>query len=429
MTAVCRPPFRQARTSGPGTAAARPMWRRLAAGAAALSLLAGCDGPLDFDLRGNFGNAPSTSAAVQQATTARPAPDSRGIISYPGYQVAVAERGDTVQTVARRIGTDAAALARFNGLRPDDSLRRGEVLALPGRVAEPSPATGAVTTGPIQPPSQVDITTLAGSAIDRAQPGQPAQTAAPAAATGREPVRHRVAQGETAYAIARLYNVSVRALADWNGLGPDLSVREGQFLLIPVPDASAPARTAQAQTSAPGSGSPTPVPPSAAQPLPRDAPAAATAGAGTAGAGTGTAASSAATTTTAAAAPNLGGTGTTSSNAAMQMPVQGRIIREYAKGRNDGIAIQAPPGTAIRAAAAGTVAAITTDANQVPIIVIRHPDNVMTVYANSQDVSVKRGDSVTRGQTIAKMRGGDENFLHFEVRQGFDSVDPMRYLR
>ena len=41
-------------------------------------------------------------------------------------------------------------------------------------------------------------------------------------------------RGETAYTIARLYNVSAKSLAEWNGLGPDLAVREGQYLLIPV---------------------------------------------------------------------------------------------------------------------------------------------------------------------------------------------------
>ena len=47
-------------------------------------------------MRGAFGNAPSTAEAARGATTARPEPDARGIISYPGYQVVVARGGDTV---------------------------------------------------------------------------------------------------------------------------------------------------------------------------------------------------------------------------------------------------------------------------------------------------------------------------------------------
>lgn len=185
-----------------------PVTRLLMAGAAT-ALLSACEAPLDFDLRGNFGDAPSTASAARQAVASRPPADNRGVISYPGYQVALAERGDTVEDVARRIGTDAGALARYNGLQPGDSLRQGEVVALPNRVAEPSAATGAVPA-----PDRVDITTLAGAAIDRSQPasataGQATQPATPAA----EPVRHKVQRGETAYTVARLYDVSVRSLA------------------------------------------------------------------------------------------------------------------------------------------------------------------------------------------------------------------------
>ena len=96
-------------------------------------------------------------------------------------------------------------------------------------------------------------------------------TTLPSAQSGVEPVRHKVERGETAYTIARLYDVSVRSLADWNGLGSDLSVREGQYLLIPValPD-SGDNRQAAAATTQPGAGSPTPEPPSASRPLPEN---------------------------------------------------------------------------------------------------------------------------------------------------------------
>ncbi len=49
-----------------------------------------------------------------------------------------------------------------------------------------------------------------------------------------EPLRHTVERGETAFTIARLYSVTPRALAEWNGLPADMSVREGQILMIPV---------------------------------------------------------------------------------------------------------------------------------------------------------------------------------------------------
>lgn len=207
-------------------------------------------------------------------------------------------------------------------------------------------------------------------------------------------------------------NVSVRALADWNGLDSDFTVRAGQFLLIPTKrDAANPApRPAAAATPKPGTGSPTPTPPSASTPLPAAVP-------------------PAAATPVEAPKPVLAPAKPAPSTARMAFPVTGTIIRDYAKGRNEGIDISVPAGTAVKAAEAGTVAAITSDADQVPIIVVKHPDNVLTVYANVADIGVKKGDTVRRGQSIAKVRAGDPAYLHFEVREGFESVDPMPYLR
>ena len=94
----------------------------------------------------------------------------------------------------------------------------------------------------------------------------------------------------------------------------------------------------------------------------------------------------------------------------------------------EGIDLSATAGTPVRAAAAGEVAAITRDTDQVPILVLRHPGNLLTVYANIDNIRVARGDTVARGQTIADVGAGDPAFLHFEVRQGFESVDPTPYI-
>ena len=112
----------------------------------------------------------------------------------------------------------------------------------------------------------------------------------------------------------------------------------------------------------------------------------------------------------------------------MIAPVQGSIIRAYSKGKNEGINIKGTPGAAVKAADSGTVAAITKSADGIPIVVIRHPDNLLTVYANVSNVSVAKGDSISKGTSIAKLRAGDDAFVHFEVRNGFDSVDPTPYL-
>lgn len=381
-------------------------------------LLAGCSQPMDFDLRGKFGGRVDTSQAARQATASRPAPDDRGIISYPNYQVAVAQRGDTVADVANRVGLPVAELARYNGVQPGDPLRKGEIMALPSRVSEPSPATGAVTTGPIRPVAEVDVTTLASAAIDRAPQTPARSTTAPGG--GVEPVRHKVARGETAFTIARLYNVTPRALAEWNGLDADYTLREGQFLLIPVALAEErPAAEDVAEVTDPGAGSPTPVPPSAVKPLPAETPPAAVV-------------AKPAATTAAAVAPkpsvDIGQT-KVKPKGEMLMPVSGRIIREYAKGRNEGIDIGASAGTPVKAAASGTVAAITQNDDNVQIVVIRHPDDILSIYTHIDGLTIAKGDAVSRGQTIGKVRAGDPAFLHFEIRQEFDSVDPMLFLQ
>jgi murein DD-endopeptidase MepM/ murein hydrolase activator NlpD len=382
-----------------------------------LAALSACQpgGGFDPDLR-NFGRGGfDTAEAARLATTERPGADDRGIISYPNYQVAVARRGDTVEAVAARVGLPSTELASYNAIAPGTVLREGELLALPRRVAEPATgfaggtgATGGGTGGGI------DVTTIAGNAISRvdaAQPAAPAATPAPVSApAGAEPTRHRVVRGETAYSIARLYNVNPRALADWNGLGPDLTVREGQYLLIPVASASQPAPAPD--VTAPGQGSPTPTPPSAAKPLPDEKTAPATAPVKT------------------PPAPNLGADRTAASDTAkLAYPVQGKIIRAYQKKKNDGIDIGAAAGTPVKAAGDGTVAAITRDTEQVPILVIRHANNLLTVYANIDGIKVAKGAKVSRGQTIATVRASDPAFLHFEVRQGFESVDPVPYLQ
>ena len=380
--------------------------RTLMLGASLLALSA-CNG-MDYDLRGG---AIDTSSALDGEAPPRPRPDERGVISYPAYQVAIARRGDTIDAVANRLGFSIDELARFNGMAPGTQLNNGEVVALPRRVSEPD---GGFAGGPITPSGgAVDVSALAGSAIERATvapPGTatPAGTIAPPRGSA-DPVRHQVVRGETAYTIARLYGISVRSLAEWNGLGPDLEVREGSYLLIPQTTGAAalPAETR------PGEGSPTPAPPSAATPLP--------------------AVNETTIAPPAPASPNLAADRTT--RARLAMPVRGSIIRAYERGRNEGIDISASAGSNVVAAAAGTVAKVTTSTSGVSIVIIRHDgaafgfsEPILTVYAQLDGIAVADGQTVTRGQTIAKVRAGNPAFIHFEMRRGLETLDPSEFL-
>lgn len=386
----------------PGKAAGR--LPRLLLAASALALLSACDttsfGKLDWDLRGGAGN---TSEEARQATATRPVPDANGILSYPGYQLAEARRGDTVASLSSRLGLNPADVARANALKVNDPLRAGELLLLPSRVsAAPQPVAGAGSR-------PVDITSIATTALDNVDSGAPAPVAK-APGGGKEPVRHLVQRGETAFTIARAYNVSAKALAEWNGLDADLTVREGQTLIIPV--ATAPAPNPEPVPTQPGAGSPTPEPPSAKEPLPDEK---------TQPAGE--------TAKNTPASPDLGAQVTGASATKLAMPAQGSIIRGYDKKKNQGIDIAANAGAPVAAAEAGTVAAITKDTDQVQIVVIRHADNLLTVYAGVDGLKVKKGDKVSRGQQIGVVRAANPAFLHFEVRKGVDSLDPMTFLK
>ncbi len=360
-------------------------------------LLTGC-GDFSLDsLRNKLDPVPGANAV---ATKPRPKADKRGVITYPHYQVIIAKRGDSMNSIAERVGMSGADLAKYNGLSVDYKPRIGEVLALPKGIIIPTEEETPVTTGSIEE--------IASAAIGRADSPQP-QTGI--VQPGPEPIQHVVEPGETAYSIARLYNVSVTSLASWNGLDRDLTVRSGQRLLIPVVDDGTPVSTAAAGTIAeeplPGEGSETPVPPTASQPLPDKVEEAVI-----------------------PESPDLGATRTPpGASRKLLKPVSGKVLRGYsaAPGGNEGLDIAAAAGTPVKAAEDGEVALISSSANGT-IILLRHPDNLYTVYSNVENPSVKKGQTIRRGQTIAKVAKGDTPFVHFEIRRGTESVDPAPYL-
>ena len=115
-------------------------------------------------------------------------------------------------------------------------------------------------------------------------------------------------------------------------------------------------------------------------------------------------------------------------------PARGRIIQGFkgGAGGNDGINIAVPEGTAVKAAETGTVIYAGTEMKAYgSMVLIRHPNGFISAYANNGEIDVKKGDSVKRGQTIARSgQSGNVSSpqLHFELRKGRDPVDPTQYL-
>jgi murein DD-endopeptidase MepM/ murein hydrolase activator NlpD len=117
-------------------------------------------------------------------------------------------------------------------------------------------------------------------------------------------------------------------------------------------------------------------------------------------------------------------------------PVRGKVITSYGaktNGKaNDGINLAVPEGTPVKAAEDGVVA---YSGNELKgygnLILVRHSNGYVTAYAHASELMVKRGDTIKRGQIIAKSGQSGEvgsPQLHFEIRKGSSPVDPLQFL-
>ncbi|MCC2104577.1 MAG: M23 family metallopeptidase, partial [Hyphomicrobiales bacterium] len=119
-------------------------------------------------------------------------------------------------------------------------------------------------------------------------------------------------------------------------------------------------------------------------------------------------------------------------NPEFRWPARGRIIQGFKSGGNDGINISVPEGTAVKAAEGGVVKYAGSELKGYgKLVLIQHPNGFVSAYAHNGELDVKRGDTVKRGQTIAKA-GQTGNVsspqVHFELRKGSTPVDPTGYL-
>jgi murein DD-endopeptidase MepM/ murein hydrolase activator NlpD len=120
--------------------------------------------------------------------------------------------------------------------------------------------------------------------------------------------------------------------------------------------------------------------------------------------------------------------------AEFRWPARGRVISGFGSkgGNGDGIAIAVPEGTPVKAAGDGVVAYAGEELKGYgKLVLVRHDNGYVSAYAHNGDLAVKRGEKVSRGQTIAKS-GSTGNVtspqLHFELRKGSTPVDPTKYL-
>lgn len=118
-------------------------------------------------------------------------------------------------------------------------------------------------------------------------------------------------------------------------------------------------------------------------------------------------------------------------------PVSGNITSRYGAVESirdhthAGLDIAAPYGTAIKAAAGGTVSYSGWMSGYGYFIIIDHENGVQTCYGHCSKLYVSKGKTVTAGDVIAAVGSTGNstgNHLHFEIRVNGEKVNPQKYL-
>jgi lipoprotein NlpD len=273
------------------------------------------------------------------------------------------------------------------------------------------------------------------------------------------PDAYTVKAGDTLYSIALEHGLDYRELALWNGLDNPGAVKVGMNLRLSAPAgaAGAPGGVVAAPLKMPGGSvearplgtGPGPAPASG----PSSAPAGPPPSAGAAGAvltepkGVRLPYSEQALAQAArpepaparaeparidAAKPDAAGDAARGpEDIDWAWPVKGKVIGTFNDATSKGIAIAGRLGQPVLASAPGRVIFSGTGIRGFgKLIVIKHNNTYLSVYAHNSELSVKEGQAVAKGQKIAEMGSTDAEQvkLHFEIRRFGKPVDPMKLL-
>ena len=306
-----------------------------------------------------------------------------------GATTIIVGTSDTLELLAHRYNVSPAAIMQANGYRGPRVLSPGQQLIIPRQ-------TAAIAAPALAAPQSQSV------------------AAAPAV--------HVVGHGDTLLSIARRNHIPVAELAKANGLAPAAPLKLGMKLTVPG------AKTAAVAPPMP-----------ALQPLATVAAAAPATKMAAAAPESQQKARLALATTTPEELSGPSPAKTAEATGALpsfRWPVRGRVIAAYGaktNGKaNDGINLAVPEGTPVKAADDGVVA---YSGNELKgygnLVLIRHANGYVTAYAHASELLVKRGDTIKRGQVIAKSGQSGEVAspqLHFEIRKGSSPVDPLQFL-
>jgi murein DD-endopeptidase MepM/ murein hydrolase activator NlpD len=301
---------------------------------------------------------------------------------------------DTLDLLARRYNVSAAAILQANGYKGPRVLSPGQQLIIP----HPTAAAAA--------------------------PAMTVPASRPVAVASAPPSVHVVNHGDTLLSIARRNHVSVSDLVRANGIEPSAKLQLGMKLNVPGAKTAAVAPVVQPAVAA------------GAQPVAASvAPATKVANVTSDPQQKARLAQATTVEDTPAETP-VKAAEATGALPTFRWPVRGKVITSYGaktNGKsNDGINLAVPEGTPVKAAEDGVVA---YSGNELKgygnLVLIRHTNGYVTAYAHASELLVKRGDTIKRGQIIAKSGQSGEvgsPQLHFEIRKGSSPVDPLQFL-
>lgn len=277
------------------------------------------------------------------------------------------------------------------------------------------------------------VATRPAPVTDRLPPAKSAVKPPPArVAPVREPQRpglYTVKQGDTLYSIALEFGLDYRELAAWNSIDAT-RIRIGQQLRLSPPQGVviSPLRTTPGAVDAQPLGSTARGGAAGVHTEPRGVRVPYTDQAYAQMAGVKPESGAVTTNPDVPAKPAAAGG---ADSVEWIWPVNGKVINAFNEGSNKGISIAGKLGQPVVAAAPGRVIFSGTGIRGLgKLVVIKHNEQFLSVYAHNNQLLVKEGQSVTRGQKIAEMGSTDADRvqLHFEIRRLGKPVDPASML-
>ena len=255
----------------------------------------------------------------------------------------------------------------------------------------------------------------------------------PASPTGPRAATHVVQAGDTLHRIAQQYGLTVRELADWNALVKPDQLEIGRELRLTPPD-GAQVQPIPQEPAVEVTPITMPAPPSVAPPELKTGPKGGVEPYSDEAwaAMRGPAESPAAAPAIPELPAPLPGETRKVDGVDWSWPSGGKVIARFADTvSRKGLDITGKTGDPVLAAAAGKVVYAGTGLRGYgKLVIIKHDANFLSAYAHNDQLLVKEGDAVKKGQQIAKLGSSDSDQpkLHFEIRRQGKPVDPAKYL-